>query len=63
MVYIFFGTGQGHNSIYPYTNSLAKQKMTPFMFTLAVTKNCSAPFVSSCISCGHWILRILYLGN
>ena len=63
VVYIFLGTGQGHNSIYLYTNSLAKQKVTHFRFTLAVTKNCSAPFVSSCISCSHWILRILYLGT
>jgi hypothetical protein len=57
------GTGQGHNSIYSYTDSLAKQKMTLFMFILAVTKNCSAPFLSSYILCSHWILRILYLGT
>lgn len=63
MAYIFLGTGQGHNSIYLYFNSLAKQKMTLFKFTLAVTENCGAPFVSSCISCSHWILRILYVGT
>jgi len=33
------------------------------MFTLAVTKNCSALFVAPSISCSHWILRILYLGT
>jgi hypothetical protein len=42
---------------------LARQKMVLFMFTLAVTENFSAPFVSSCISCSHWMLRILYLGT
>jgi hypothetical protein len=35
---VFLGTGQGHNSIYLYFNSLAKQKVTLFKFILAVTK-------------------------
>jgi hypothetical protein len=61
VVYIL-GTGQGPNSIYSYTNSLAKPKMIFFIFTVAVTEYCSAPFESSCISCSHWILRIFYLG-
>ena len=62
VVYIFLGTGQGHNSIYSYTNSLAKQKMILFIFTVAITEYCSAPFVSSCISCSQWFLRMFYLG-
>ena len=60
---IILGIGQGYNSIYLCTNTLARQKMTLFMFILAVTENFSAHFVSSCISCSHWILRILYLGT
>ena len=47
VVYIFMGRGQVHKSIYSYTNSLAKQKMTLFMFNLAVTKNFSAPLCHS----------------